>query len=258
MLIGYNNDVQYRGKTFHIQTEDRGAGNESIESQLFTGGQILDTKITAYTEHLVGLEGEARDKKLKALMQASHRSLFKKLMAGEYNSMVGLDPVEGDETSEIEVEDFTPSQERVPTAAQRVEEEGEAAFHDPSGGQHVDLSQLKNKLSGIGSDEDGEFNEPSEDLATQVTTPPESPGSYSIGSLKKAAAKAKAGAAPETKSEPPRPAAIPVPAARREAAAPEEDVLPEIRPTGVRAWQGFEPPEDDLSIVGMVEAFLQS
>lgn len=288
MLIGYNNDVQYRGKTFHIQTEDRGVGNESIESQLFSGGQILDTKITKYTEYLVGLEGDDRDKKLKALMQASHRSLFKKLMAGEYNALVGLEPVEG-EDAEVAVEDFTPSQERVPAGAALVEAEGEEAFHDPSGGQHVDLSQLKNKLSGLGStgDDDDGLEEESDEPATQVMSlPPDmNSSSYNLEALKKGAAKvreeaereAKAAAATtaalekgakETKetrasiaktspvAAMPRPMTMPKPKLNANANANDEGI-PELRPTGVRAWQGFEPLEEDLSIVSMVEAFLQ-
>ncbi len=152
MLIGYNNDVQYRGLTFHIQTEDRGSGNDqSVESQLFQGGQILDTRITPYAELVQNLSDDERDKKIRSIMQASHKGLFKKLKAGEYNHLVGLDPVESAAVEEVDEADFTPSQERVPDAARLVEQEGEAAFHSPNVGDHVDLAALKSKLAGLTS-----------------------------------------------------------------------------------------------------------
>ncbi len=149
MLIGYNNDVKYQGLTFHIQTEDRGSGNDqSVESQLFQGGQILDTRITPYADLVKSLNEEDRDKKIRAIMQASHKGLFRKLRSGEYNTMVGLEPVES-VVEEINDADFTPSQERVPDEARLVEQEGEAAFNSPNIGDHVDLAALKSKLAGL-------------------------------------------------------------------------------------------------------------
>jgi hypothetical protein len=189
--------------------------------------------------------------------------------------MVGLDPVDGGE--DVSAEDFTPSQDRVPAAAQRVEEQGEDAFHDPSGGQHVDLSQLKNKLAGMGDASEG-LDEESDEPATQVmTSPPEITGNYSLDALKKGAAKLRAESQPAKAAVPAPAAAAPAaaaapsapPAQEKAAAVPKPMTMPrprvattqeetavELRPTGVRAWQGFEPPEEDFSIVPLVEAFL--
>ena len=159
MLIGYNNDVEHRGKTFHIQTEDRGSNDHRIETQLFHGGAILDTKITSYEEHVEGLEGKKRNTKIKSIMKASHRSLFRKLLAGKYDEMVGLDPVEKpEEVVEEKAEEFSPGQDRVPQAAVELERDGiealekeakEEGFEDPAGQNHVNLSQLKDKLAGL-------------------------------------------------------------------------------------------------------------
>ncbi|MBA2664855.1 MAG: hypothetical protein H0U74_21380 [Bradymonadaceae bacterium] len=254
MLIGYNNDVQYLGKTFHIQTEDRGSGNDqSIETQLFQGGQILDTKITSYVEHVVGLEGDDRTKKIKALMQGSHKSLYKKLMAGEYNALVGLAPVEG--SHEADEADFTPGQDRVPDAARMVEEEGATAFPDQGMGDHVDLASLKSKLAGLSGgadDDDEELNEISDnEPATQVMD------ASALGATQPSLS-SMSGTKPSTKTS-----SIP---ASLKAAAAAKVALPtpvkesvaslDFAPSGALAWKGCEAPAEDFALIKLVEAFL--
>lgn len=193
MLIGYNNDIEHRGVTFHIQTEDRGAADNKIETQLFHGGAILDTKITSYEEIVEGLEGEQRNQKIKSVMKASHRSLFKNVLAGKYDEQVGLEPQEKS-TEELQklyrekMKQFQPGQDRVPQAAVELEEEGIDAleqeaemegFEDPADQDHMDLSKLKDKLKGMDGDEEQDVEAPdiqlgdeSEISDTQITEPP--------------------------------------------------------------------------------------
>ena len=182
MLIGYNNDVEHRGMTFHIQTEDRGASDNRIETQLFQGGAILDTKITSYEEIVEGLEGEARNKKIKSVMKASHRSLFKNLLAGKYDEQVGLEPVEKSdeelrETFKDKVQDFQPGQDRVPQAAVELEEEGIEAleqeaemegFEDPADEDHMGLSKLKDRLEDIDGDGDDDAEPDVEEIDIEL------------------------------------------------------------------------------------------
>ena len=119
MLIGYNNDVQYRGKTFHIQTEDRGAPAHQIETQIFHSGAILDTRIVSYAEKVNEIaDKETRNKSIKQLMQVTHRELYKNLFAGQYDAFAGLEPLtEKVDPAEVAADEFNPSQERVPEAA---------------------------------------------------------------------------------------------------------------------------------------------
>ena len=60
MQIGFNNDIDYRGKTFHIQTEDRGLPAAQIETQIFCAGAILDTTIISYQKIMDGEKDEDR------------------------------------------------------------------------------------------------------------------------------------------------------------------------------------------------------
>ena len=233
MLIGYNNDVEHRGKTFHIQTEDRGANDDKIETQLFHGGAILDTNITSYTEIVEGLEGKERDAKIKSVMKASHRSLFKKLLAGKYDEMVGLDPVEKPEEVVEEItEDFQPGRDGVPSAAVELEEGGIEAleeqarkegFADPAGQEHVDISKLKSKLTKLKKKSSGVEEEESEAETQILSGDSDALGDFSefeFGS--------------------------------------EADDEVELAATGVMAWTGCEAPEEDLSLTALVEESLAS
>lgn len=252
MLIGFNNDVDYRGTTFHIQTEDHGESDCRIETQLFYSGAIVDTVITSYEETIEGYEGKEAEERIRAQMKASHRSLYKKLMAGEYDEFAGLEPL--DEPVEEVVEDaegFTPSQDRVPAAAARIEEEGEDAiieFQKDKAKHHVSLDKLKDQLSNMSPAE--EDSDPQDDVApTQVLGPSaSSPGMA---------------ASPADGAQPAKPAqsaklaklakaATSAPAAKPAAAASAV----ELTGTGARAWDGCLPCDEDLSLTGIVEEFL--
>lgn len=230
MMIGYNNDVEHRGKTFHIQTEDRGANDDTIETQLFCGGAILDTKITTYTDLIEGLEGKERDRKVKAIMKASHKSLFNNLMAGKYDEMVGLEPLDGE--VEVDAEAFQPGQDRVPQEALAIEE-GQVEDLGTPGGDHVGLSQLKDKLATLKekSPAEEDLSEESEGPATEVVSPPPDMRKRMDSQNLKARL------------------------ARNLAPQPTQV---DYASTGKLAWSGCEEPEEDLSLTEMVQGFLAS
>ncbi len=52
MQKGFNSDIQVRGKSYHIQTEDWGLANPFLVSRVFVGGAVLKTVKTPYDEAL--------------------------------------------------------------------------------------------------------------------------------------------------------------------------------------------------------------
>ncbi|MFN3479673.1 MAG: hypothetical protein ACK415_04725 [Thermodesulfovibrionales bacterium] len=76
MLIGYNTNVKYKGKTYHIQTEDSGPANPQIVTLLYHQGAILASKKTNYA-HLMG-QPDLEDK-LRNLMKQQHREMIMEL-----------------------------------------------------------------------------------------------------------------------------------------------------------------------------------
>lgn len=244
MQIGFNNDIQHRGKTFHIQTEDRGLPAAQIETQIFHAGAILDTTVISYQRILDSEpDEEARTVKIRTMMQAAHRNLYKKMVAGEYDAMVGLERTSGPAT--IEVEDFAPGQDRVPASALELERNPEAFAIAHEMGESVDISKLKEHLGGL---PDGDSGVEEEASPTMVVTPEQiqaappivaPPAVASVEQLSK-----KLSADSGMLRRPSTGTAIP-------SLSPVE--LPK---TGVRAWSGCVTPKEDLSLVPLVEAFL--
>ncbi len=79
MLVGYNTNVPYKGKLYHVQTEDNGTRNPVIITLLYIQGTILASKKTSYA-HLVSDPGckEA----VRELMKEQHKTMIKELVRG--------------------------------------------------------------------------------------------------------------------------------------------------------------------------------
>jgi hypothetical protein len=93
-LLGYNNNVRYRGRTFHIQTEDSGIKYARIVTHLFVdGGRIVKSTRTQYTEVL---EAPDMAEVVRRMMKEQHKAMFLSLRAGDFddaiNRIVGAAP----------------------------------------------------------------------------------------------------------------------------------------------------------------------
>ncbi|MCK6547656.1 hypothetical protein L6R52_17530, partial [Myxococcota bacterium] len=89
MLVGYNHNIRYRDKVFHVQTEDNGLGTPDLVTQVFLGGTIIGIERTSYADLLgQGLEERARDEAIKARMQEQHKRLLKNLVTGQYDGRI--------------------------------------------------------------------------------------------------------------------------------------------------------------------------
>ncbi len=114
MQMGFNNDVPYKGATLHIQTEDHGLSSMKVTSHVFQGGAILDSKTVSYEEEIASFEEpQARDERIRAFMKALHRHFYKRVHAGTYDELLGLQstPADAEETSAEPSEDGLSSPE---------------------------------------------------------------------------------------------------------------------------------------------------
>lgn len=83
MLSGFNHNLKYKGKIFHIQTEDGGKDNPQILTHAFLGGVILDTVRQPY-EDLLG-KPDWQDV-LRGRMKAQHLEEIRKLFSGAFDA----------------------------------------------------------------------------------------------------------------------------------------------------------------------------
>lgn len=82
MLSGINTDIEYGGKVYHVQTEDRGINNPVVITQLFLGGTIISSKKTSYADIL---KADCLNDVVRDLMKEQHRSMVKDLLSGKFN-----------------------------------------------------------------------------------------------------------------------------------------------------------------------------
>lgn len=84
-LLGYNHNLKYRGRVYHIQTEDSGETNPHIFTHLFHNGIIISTKKTEYG-HLLGAEDV--EEQVRKLMQLQHKDMMKGLLGGQFDDKI--------------------------------------------------------------------------------------------------------------------------------------------------------------------------
>lgn len=82
MRLGMNQNIEYKGTVYHVQTEDGGVKNPAITTLLFVGGNILASKKTSYADIL---KSDQLDAIVKDLIKEQHASVVKGLLDGTYN-----------------------------------------------------------------------------------------------------------------------------------------------------------------------------
>jgi hypothetical protein len=80
MITGYNTDVEYNGRIYHVQTEDKGSSNPVIESLVYVGGEILASRRTHHSE----LPGGGKDKgAIAEKLEAQHQRMIMNVRQGK-------------------------------------------------------------------------------------------------------------------------------------------------------------------------------
>jgi hypothetical protein len=100
MLVGYNTNIPYKDKTYHVQTEDNGKNNPVIVTLLYSQGAILASKKTSYADIVSDHDYEH---KVRELMKAQHKVMIKELIAGKYTKEANA-KVEVKEQEEVKKE----------------------------------------------------------------------------------------------------------------------------------------------------------
>jgi hypothetical protein len=81
-VLGYNHNLRYGGRTFHVQTEDSGQGYARLYTHLFYEGTILSSKKQEY-------DPEAAEDSVRALMQKLHKTMIRELTHKEHDARIG-------------------------------------------------------------------------------------------------------------------------------------------------------------------------
>jgi hypothetical protein len=82
MQKGYNSDVQVKGKSYHVQTEDWGRENPFLVSRIFVNGAVLKTIKVSYDDALK-LESIRDIDALKNALKKQHNRILDQLFTGD-------------------------------------------------------------------------------------------------------------------------------------------------------------------------------
>jgi hypothetical protein len=82
LLTGFNTDIEFGGKTYHVQTEDREGDDRIFESLVYVQGRILDAYRTRYA-NLID-KGYDEDS-LASVLEAQHKRIIRWIKNGRYD-----------------------------------------------------------------------------------------------------------------------------------------------------------------------------
>jgi hypothetical protein len=82
-VVGFNHNVQYGPRLYHVQTEDSGLPHAHYITHLFVGGNIVASMKSSYVD-LVDAEPDL-PKAVRFLMEAQHKAMLKRLVSGEFS-----------------------------------------------------------------------------------------------------------------------------------------------------------------------------
>ena len=83
MVTGFNTDVQHDGRTYHVQTEDKGLQNPIIETLIYVGGEILAARRTSYADLL---SRSLSEKEVAERIETQHNRMILDVREGRYDS----------------------------------------------------------------------------------------------------------------------------------------------------------------------------
>lgn len=85
MITGFNTDVEYDGKVYHVQTEDKGVDTPVIVSLVYQGGTILASKRSPYDDLLK--DGIVDEKALAERLSKQHKLICAAIKAGRIEDL---------------------------------------------------------------------------------------------------------------------------------------------------------------------------
>ena len=110
--VGYNNNVKYKNRTFHIQTEDSGLDKPHVVTHLFAdGGRVIKSHKRSYAEHV---RREDVAQYVRQLMKGQQLEMALALRDGKFD-----DIIEGRAAGGLEVLDHPPKVDLQKLATQK-------------------------------------------------------------------------------------------------------------------------------------------
>jgi hypothetical protein len=125
MITGFNTNVRYGGRVFHVQTEDSGLKNPHVISHLYFGGTVLQSEKRDYAQ-LLDQEGDLTPA-IRSLMEEQHRKMLEGLKRGDFDGVIAERLGDPNEKT---------GEQAAPPAAPEIATQPAPAAADDSGDEH--------------------------------------------------------------------------------------------------------------------------
>ena len=89
-VFGFNTGVKVGKTVFHVQTEDRGAGNPVLDTTIYLKGRVLAKRSTSYQEFLAS--PDFNQSELHAMLERQHKQFIEEIRAGKLAEIAQLEP----------------------------------------------------------------------------------------------------------------------------------------------------------------------
>lgn len=84
MITGFNTDVDFEDRVFHVQTEDKGAGNPVVETLIYCQGEIIAQRQTSYAD--LTETGTCTEDRVLERMENQHQAMIRQILNGRFES----------------------------------------------------------------------------------------------------------------------------------------------------------------------------
>ncbi|MFH0871260.1 MAG: hypothetical protein V1878_02035 [bacterium] len=89
MITGFNTDVGYNKKVYHVQTEDVAGDNPYVLTLLYQGGAIIARVKTNYGPLS---PQKLSERQILELMERQHKKMILDLRSGKFAAVTGVEP----------------------------------------------------------------------------------------------------------------------------------------------------------------------
>jgi len=87
-VVGFNHNLNHKGRVFHVQTEDSGPQHGHIITHIFMGGNILASTKGTYAELLASTAPGDVSAAVRKLMEDQHKTMIKRLVGGAHDAEI--------------------------------------------------------------------------------------------------------------------------------------------------------------------------
>jgi len=83
-MPGVNTEIEQKGVTFHVQTQDQGTSAHYVESVVYRSGKVISSRRTYYTSFL---NSPSLQDKIDEIITEQHDSLLTEIAAGRFDHL---------------------------------------------------------------------------------------------------------------------------------------------------------------------------